>query len=325
MRRIVGVLSILLTLVLPSPGGGTQERRAVPRVAVLSGGAPDSDGCLHALRRGLAEYGYTDEGRTHELDVKWTNGAEATVNLVADLLRKHTDVLVSFSVLSHAAAKQATSTTPIIMANSSYPVETGLVRNLRRPGANLTGMATLTSEIVAKRLQLLAEAVPTAKRIAVLRGPGRVQDLFVRDAKNAAARLGVHLEVLHVSSANDIAAAFGTAARSGAKAVMATQSPLFGVHTPLMAQLGLRHRMATLSGEAAAPEAGVLLFYGPNVWENCRQAAKYVDRVLRGANAGDLPIEQPTKLELVVNIKTARALGLTIPPVVLVRADRVIE
>ena len=214
---------------------------------------------------------------------------------------------------------------PIVLASSFYPVELGVITSLAHPGGNITGVTHLTPELMAKRVQVVKEAVPAAARIAVLRVPGRVQDLVIRDMEAAARQLGIQLHVIEVRRAEDLAGAFAAVVIGHDQAVMSTQAPLFFQQGAEIAQLALKHRLPSLSGEPDAAEAGALLFYGPSIFEGCQHAAKYVDRILKGAKPADLPVEQPTKFELIVNLKTARALGLTIPPSLLQRADHVIE
>jgi len=178
---------------------------------------------------------------------------------------------------------------------------------------------------MAKRVQLLKEIVPTASRFAVLRLPGRVNDLVVRDMESAARQLGVRLQVIEVQHVEDFSSAFDAAGVGRAQAIMSTQAPLFFQNSAKIAQLALKHRLPSLSGEPNAPEAGALLFYGPSIFHGCRRAAWYVDRILKGAKPGDLPVEQPTKFELVINVKTARTLRLTVPQSLLLRADKLIQ
>ena len=212
------------------------------------------------------------------------------------------------------AVKKATTSIPIVLASSFYPVELGVIASLAHPGGNVTGVTHFAPELMAKRVQLLKEAVPKASRVAVLRLPWRVQDLVVRDMEAAARQLGVELQVIEVRTVEDLSAAFDAAQRDHAQAAMTTQGPFFNPNSTLIAQLALRHRLPSLSGEPTAPGAGALLFYGPDVFEGCQRAARYVDRILKGAKPSDLPVEQPTKIKLVVNLKTAKALGLKIAP-----------
>ena len=186
-------------------------------------------------------------------------------------------------------------------------------------------MTHFTPELMAKRVQLMKELVPKATRIAVRRLSGRLQGLVVRDMNAAARQLGIELQPIEVRGEEDIAAAFDTAIKGRAQAVMSTQGPFFWRLRSHIAQLALKHRLPSLSGEPTAAEAGSLLFYGPDVMEGCQRAAKYVDRILKGVKPADLPVEQPTKIDLVINVKPATALGLHVPQSLVLRADRVIQ
>jgi putative ABC transport system substrate-binding protein len=212
-----------------------------------------------------------------------------------------------------------------VLASSFYPVELGIVASLAHPGGNVTGLTHFTPELMAKRVQLLKDAVPAASRVAVLRLPGRVHDLVVKDMEAAARQLNVRLEVFEVRRVEDLAPAFENAVHGGAAAMMSTQGPFFFENNRRIADLALKHRLPSLSGEPDSAQAGALLFYGPHVTEGCQHAARYVDKILKGAKPADLPIEQPTKFELVINLKTAKALGLTVPQSLLVRADEIIQ
>jgi putative ABC transport system substrate-binding protein len=280
---------------------------------------------VDALKRGLGELGYV-EGRTHVFEMRWAEGRmDAFPGLAADLVQRKVDLLVSAAGPAAEAVKQATTSIPIVLASSFYPVELGIIASLARPGGNVTGVTHFTPELMAKRVQLLKEIVPTASRFAVLRLPGHIHDLVVRDMATAARQLGIHLQVLEVRHVEDLSAAFGAAAKGRADAVTSTQAPFFLQNNAKIAQLALKHRLPSLSGEPNAPEAGALVFYGPSIIEGCQRAAQYVDRILRGAKPADLPVEQPTKFHLVINLKTAKALDLTVPPSLLARADRVIQ
>jgi putative ABC transport system substrate-binding protein len=235
------------------------------------------------------------------------------------------DLIVSAAGPAAPAVKNATSTIPIVLATSFYPVEQGLIASLRHPGGNITGVTHFTPELMAKRVQLLKELLPRASRFALLRLPGTLQDLVVRDMEAAARQLGAQLQVVTVQRGEDLAAAFDTAVGARAQAIMSTQSPFFVHHNAQIAQLALKHRLPSLSGEPGAADDGALLFYGPDIFAGCGRAAMYVDRILKGARPADLPVEQPTKIDFVINLKTARALKLTIPQSLLLRADRVIQ
>jgi putative ABC transport system substrate-binding protein len=297
----------------------------VPRIGVLSGESRTHSPCLEALRRGLSELGYV-EGRTYILEPRWADGhIDPIPRLAAELVGLKVDVIVSAAGPAAAVVKDATTSIPIVLASSFYPVELGVITSLAHPGGNITGVTHLTPELMAKRVQVVKEAVPAAARVAVLRVPGRVQDLVIRDMEAAARQLGIQLQVIEVRRAEDLAGAFAAVVIGRGQAVMSTQAPLFFQQGAEIAQLALKHRLPSLSGEPNAAEAGALLFYGPSIFEGCQHAAKYVDRILKGAKPADLPVEQPTKFELIINLKTAKALGLTIPPSLLQRADQVIE
>ena len=286
---------------------------------------PDNPGCVDWVRRGLDDLGYI-EGRTHILELRWAKDrADLLPSLAADLVRINVDVIVSASAPAAPVVKEATTSIPIVLATSFYPVEAGIIRSLAHPGGNVTGVTHFTPELMAKRVQLAKELIPRATRVAVLRLPGRLQDLVVRDMDAAARELGIKLQAIDVRGVEDLSAAFDTAVNGRAQAVMSTQGPFFWRQRSQIAQLALKHRLPSLSGEPTAAEAGALLFHGPDIWEGCQRAAKYVDRILKGAKPADLPVEQPTKFDLIINVKTAKALGLRVPPLLLLRADKLIE
>ena len=296
----------------------------VPRIGVLSLEFPVKSGCVDRVRRGLDDLGYV-EGRTHILELRWAKDrVDLLPSLAADLVRLKVDVIVASSQAA-GVVKEATTSIPIVLASSFYPVEAGIIMSLAHPGGNVTGVTHFTPELMAKRVQLAKELVPRATRIALLRLPGHLQDLVVRDMGAAARQLGTEVQRIEVRSVEDLSAAFDAAVKGRAQAVMSTQSPFFWRHRTQIAQLALKHRLPSLSGEPTAAEAGTLLFYGPDVMEGCQRAAKYVDRILKGAKPADLPVEQPTKIDLIINVKTAKALGLRVPQSLLLRADRVIE
>jgi putative tryptophan/tyrosine transport system substrate-binding protein len=299
---------------------------SIPRIGVLSGIRADSDVCLQRLRQGLKQLEYV-EGKSHVLELRRSEGRHELIpRLAAELVGLNVNLIVSLFSEAHSSVKQATSTIPIVMAASTYPVEQGLVASLARPGGNVTGLATFTPELMSKRVQVLKEAVPTVSRIAVIREPGYRNDLIVRDYEAAAQKLGINMSVVEVRSPEDLDRAFQTAVRDKAQAVMSTQGPFFSVHATRIARLALTHRLSTFSGEIPrGPEGGILLAYGPSVSDDCQRAAAYVNRILKGAKPADLPVEQPTNIKLVINMKTAKALRVTIPQSILVRADHVIE
>jgi putative ABC transport system substrate-binding protein len=327
LKVVVRAIALALALApLLAPLAVDAQRPAkVPRIGVLAGGFPGADPCLEALRRGLHDAGYV-EGQTHVIEPRWSEGhAERFPLLAAELVRLQVDLIVSTAAPAAVAVKEATISIPIVLASSFYPIELGVIASLAHPGGNVTGVTHFTPELMAKRVQMLTELVPWASRFAVLRLAGRDQDLVVRDMETAARKLGVQLQVIEVGSVEGLSAAFEAAREGGAQGVMTTQAPFFLQNNATIAQLALAHRLPSISGEPNAAEAGVLLFYGPLIIEGCQRAAYYVDRILKGAKPADLPVEQPMKFKLVLNLKTAKALGLTIPPTLLVLADEVIQ
>jgi putative tryptophan/tyrosine transport system substrate-binding protein len=324
-RTCLGGLAAIGLLVIAATGTAEQGARA-PRIGVLSGQSTDKDLCLQRFRQGLSELAYV-EGKTHVLEIRRSEGRQQPIpRLAGELVGLKVDLIVSLTSEAHLSVKQATATIPFVMAVSTYPVEQGLVASLARPGGNITGLATFTPDLMAKRVQILKEAVPTVSRLAVIRQPGHRNDLIVRDYETAAQQLGINLRVVEVRGSEDLAGAFQKAVRDRAQAVMSTQGPFFAVHAARIAELALKHRLPSLSGEVPlGPEAGILLSYGPSVSDDCQRAASYVDRILKGAKPAELPVEQPKKIESIINLKTARALDLTIPPSLLIRATRIIE
>jgi len=326
MKRLIAVAVLSAACLLVARlGADAQPAGKMPRIGIVSGDEPGNSPCVDALLRGLGELGYV-EGKTHTLELRWSEGRpDAFPALAADLVRLKVDLIVSAAGPAAPAVKEATSTIPIVLASSFYPVESGIIASLARPGGNVTGVTHFTPELMAKRVQLLKEMVPGASRFAVLRLPGHMQDLIVKDLESAARRLGIRLQVIEVRRDEDLTRAFEAADAGRAQGVMSTQAPLFVHNNAPIARLALKHRLPSLSGEPGAAEAGTLLFFGPNVFEGCARAARYVDRILKGAKPADLPVEQPTKIELIVNSTTAKALGLTVPQSILARADRIVQ
>jgi ABC-type uncharacterized transport system substrate-binding protein len=314
-----------LGAVLAAPLAAEAQQAKIPKIGVLSLESPTNSACVDALQRGLNELGYV-EGKTYVAEVRWAEDRiDLLPRLAGDLVRAKVDIIVSASGPAAVVWKEATTSIPVVLASSFYPVESGVIASLAHPGGNVTGVTHFTPELMAKRVQLLKEVAPKASRFAVLRLPGRLQDLVVRDMEGAARQLGVQLQMIEVRGVEDLSAAFDAAVAGRAQGVMSTQGPFFVHNNVLIAQLALKHRLPSLSGEPNAAQDGALLFYGPNVFEGCRRAVKYIDRILKGARPADLPVEQPTKFELVINLKTAKALGLTLPPSLLLRADQVVE
>ena len=282
---------------------------------------------VDAFLRRLHELGWV-EGRNLVIEYRWAEGkVERLPELAADLVRRKVDVIVAPAGSAALAAKNATSSIPIVMIFPNDPVEMGLVASLSRPGGNITGTTfTTSSEIFGKQLQILKEAIPRVSRVAVLRNPA--DPSFARQVGelDAAARsLNVHLQHLGARGPEEFDGAFAAMARDRADALLVIATSTFLVHRSRLAELAVKARLPTMNSFREQVEAGGLMAYAVNMAAFVGHAAEYVDKILRGAKPGDLPVEQPTRFELVVNLKTAKALGITIAQAVLLRADEVIE
>ena len=306
-------------------GSFAQQQGKVWRVGILPGGplAPRKFQ-WDAFRARLTGLGYVEGNNIEYVFRPPAKEGAAFDDLAADLVRLNVDVIVATAAVAIAAAKRATQRIPIVMCPTSDPVSLGFVASLARPGGNLTGIALQYEDTTGKRLQLLREMVPHASRVAFIwnSGGGKPQ---LEAAEAAALKLGVRLQPLEVSTQESLPAAFEAAVKGRAEALMVTSTPfLFGMRSQVAA-LALKHRLPAIFPLPANADAGGLMTYGPNDSEYYRQAAVFVDKILKGAKPADLPVEQPTKFELVINRKTAKALGLTIPQSLLISADRVIE
>jgi putative ABC transport system substrate-binding protein len=286
---------------------------------------------LEGLRQGLRELGYV-EGRNVVIEYRWGQGnLETLPALAAELVHLRVDVIVTVATVVARAAQKATGTIPIVMATSADPVSGGVVASLARPGGNVTGLSLMTPDLTAKRLQLLKEAVPGLSRVAAVHDPHPPKPILAQWTKEnevAAGALGLRLQVVDLGA--DPAtwgAALASMAKAGVGGLSFIESPVFGSgsNRTRLAELAVTHRLPTIFPFREHADAGGLMSYGVNLADLFRRAAGFVDRILKGAKPADLPVEQPTKFELVINLRTAKALGLTIPPSVLARADEVIE
>jgi putative ABC transport system substrate-binding protein len=323
--RLVAIFTIAL-LAAPLTAGAQQAPKA-PRIGVLHPGAPAAASQLvAAFKQGLREHGYV-EGQNIVVERRFAEArAERLSDIAAELVRLKVDVIVTASDVGIAAVKQQTETIPIVMANSTDPVGTGFVASLARPGGNVTGLSNISPELSAKRLELLKEAVPGLSRVAIMWSPDvRGAVLDYKETENAARSLRLQLQSAEVSRADDFSRAFSALTIRRAEALIVAGSPLTYINRGQIASLAQKNRLPSMSTQREFAYAGGLITYGPNLAEQWRRAATYVDKILKGAKPGDLPVEQPTKFELVINLKTAKALGLTIPPSLLRRADQVIE
>jgi putative ABC transport system substrate-binding protein len=300
-----------------------QPTGKVPRIGVLRQGSPP-DPLVEGLRQGLRELGYV-EGRNVSIEYRWAEGRDERLpDLAADLVRLRVDVIVA-SGNGARVAKRATTTIPIVMPVAADPVGAGLVASLARPGGNVTGFAFQSEELFGKWVELLKEALPGMARLAVLsHPPTEAGQLRVIEA--AARSVGVRLHTLKVQRPDDLGPAFGEGRKDRAEALIILASPFFFAHRARLVELAAKHRLPAMYFQREfVVGSGGLMSYGPNLSELFRRAATFVDRILKGARPADLPVEQPTRFELLINMKAAKALGLTIPPSLLARADEVIQ
>jgi ABC-type uncharacterized transport system substrate-binding protein len=305
-----------------------QQQGKVVRIGLLDYGAssPSSGARWKAFRERLREMGYM-EGQNVIFESRWGDGQVGSLRgLAAELIAAKVDILVIAGSEAALAAKQATSSIPIVTATGGDLVELGLVASLARPGGNVTGVISLIGPLTSKRMELLKQVIPRASRVAILRDPvNRSSAASLRDAESAAKSLGVVVQGVDVRSPRDLDAAFLAMKRARADAVIFGENTRFIADRRHIAELAVLHRLPMMTPAKEYAEAGGLLSYGTDYPDLFRRAATFVDKILKGAKPGDLPVEQPTKFELVINLKTARALGLTIPPSLLQRADQVIE
>jgi putative ABC transport system substrate-binding protein len=303
-----------------------QQAAKVPRIGFL--GSTSASGYatqIEALRAGLRDLGYV-EGKNILIEWRFAEGNyERLPGLAAELVQLRVDVIVTHATPGTHAAKQATTTIPIVMAAVGDPVASGLVASLARPGGNMTGSAFFNLELGAKRLELLKEAVPRTKRVAVLLNlDNPVSGLIIDVMEPTAKSLKVELQQFKVRGPNEFESAFTAMAKRRVDAVVINEEPMLIANAKGIADLAAKQRLPSIGFKEIA-EAGGLMAYGVNIPEMWRRAATYIDKILKGAKPGELPIEQATRFELVINLKTAKALGITIPQSILVRADKVIE
>jgi putative ABC transport system substrate-binding protein len=319
-------ITLFAGVVAAWPLAARTQQRPVPVVGVLSpesAAIPDVKG----LREGLEEFGYV-EGRNIRYEYRWSDGNfERLDDLAAELVRLKVDVLVTYVTKASLAAKKTTATVPIVMVGTGDPVAVGLIASLGHPGGNVTGTSSLGAAVAAKQLGLLKETAPNILRYAGLWNPANVafQTLQVKEAKDAARTLGIELQLYEAEAPDEFAAAFAAIERDSIQALLVLLDPLFSNNFQALAELSVKSRLITMTGHRAFAEAGGLMTYGTNFFDQYKRAAVYVNKILKGAKPADLPVEQATKFEFVINLKTAKMLGLTIPPLVLAIADEFIE
>jgi ABC-type uncharacterized transport system substrate-binding protein len=323
------VLSILSAVVLLAVAviAEAQQPKKVPRIGYLTASTPVAQlPGTEALREGLREFGYV-EGQNIAIEFRYAEEKpERLPSLAAEMVRLKVDVIVTGGPPATRTAKETTNTVPIVMSQDSDPVGNGFVASLARPGGNITGLATLSPELSGKRLELLKEIVPKLNRVAVLgtsTNPGNAQGL--KETELAAKAFRVQLQYLDVRDPKDIEIAFREASREQADAVLVLGGPVVLPQRTKVAELAVKNRLPAIYNRPEFVEAGGLVSYSASYTDMSRRAATYVDKILKGAKPADLPVEQPTKFEFIINLKAAKQIGLTIPPNVLARADKVIK
>jgi putative ABC transport system substrate-binding protein len=303
-----------------------QQTAKIPRIGMLiSGSTSTHKSAIDAFHRGLRELGYV-EGKNVLIEYRYAEGKrERYPALAAEMVRLKPEVIVVASEGFTAAAKQATSTIPIVVAGAGDLVGSGLVASLAQPGGNITGSTTMSPDLSGKRLELLKEAVPKASRVAVLLYPAGSDLAEVKQTQAVAQALKVKIQVVEVKDPSEFQSAYAAMRRENANALILIQGSFTGFHRKELIELGIKNRLPTMCEVARWTEDGCLISYGPDLNYQWNRAAVFVDKILKGRTPADLPVEQPMKFEFIVNLKAAKQIGLTIPPNVLVRADRVIR
>jgi putative ABC transport system substrate-binding protein len=323
IRRIYfGVVSALIITVSQTNFATAAEK--IPHVGLLFVGGKDQPH-LEAFKQGLRELGYA-EGKNINFEYRYAEGKmERLDELAIELVRDKVDVIVTTSSNSAQAARKATRTIPIVMTTGS-PVEQGLAESLAKPGGNVTGLSVLVSDLSGKRVELLKEAVPKISRAAALWTPRSSESVIgLQETRDAAQALSVPLYSMEVATVNDFAGAFAKLPKAKVNALIVVLSPMVTLNSKTIVEFALKYRLPSVYPTRQFAEEGGMMAYGPLIGDLYHRAATYVDKILKGANPADLPVEQPTKFEFVINLKTAKALGLTIPQSVLLRADEVIQ
>ena len=322
-RNLVGIVALVLTFVMCGVVAEAQQKK-IPRIGVLFIGSKNQPH-LEAFKQGLRERGYT-EGKNILFEYRYAEGNNDRLpQLAAELVRDKVDVIVTTASVSALAARRVTKTIPIVMT-SGNPLESGLAASLAKPGGNVTGLTVLSVDLSGKRVELLTETFPKTTRIAALQSP---QDFEAgagyKETQEAAKAFSLRLHPVEVQSANDFEPAFAQMNKAGETALLVILSPMITFNSRRIVELALKYRLPGMYPTKQFAEEGGLMSYGPLIGDLYRRAATYVDKILKGANPGELPVEQPTKFELVINLKTAKQIGVTIPANVLARADRVIK
>ena len=312
---------LLLAVTLTASG---QPAAKLPQVGSLTAGFSTATPTLGPFAEVLAAFGYID-GKTIHLQLRYAEGqVDRLPALAAELVQANVDVIVAWGIEPLEAARKATSRIPIVFVGRGDPVAAGVVTSLAKPGGNVTGISLGGPQIAGKRLELLRDALPGLSRVALLRDPSSEPGL-VRETEAAARALNIRIVDVQVRTPADFDRAFGTAVRQGAQALVINETSMLSAHRDKLAELSLTNRLPAIGLFRSSAETGFLMSYGPDATDLRKRAASFVDRILRGAKPADLPFEQPTKFDLAINRKTAKALGLTIPAASLMRADLIVE
>jgi len=325
-RKWLRVVAIVVAFAMCDAAVEAQQTAKIPRLGYLMAFSPDQSLDLKAFRQGLATLGYV-EGKNIVIEYRYAEGKlNRLPDLAAELVALKVDIIVALNPPSALAAKHATKTIPIVMRSTDDPVTTGLVESLARPGGNVTGLTSMATDLIGKRLEILKEAIPRISRVAVLRNPSAADaSLKWQEVETAARALKLQIHSVEVSRPNDFEGAFKAAIKNRDQALFVLRNPLIVNNGTKIAELAIKNRLPAMYDDHEFVDAGGLMSYGTDLADLHRRAATYVDKILKGRTPADLPVERPMKFEFVVNLKAAKQIGLTIEPNVLVRADRVIR
>ena len=327
MVKQLAALIVATAMLMIANHAEAQQAKKIPRIGLLRATTPSLAAPFNqAFQQGLRDLGY-EEGKNILIEYRFAEGMPArTPDLVAEFVRINVDIIIAPGMNEALAAKDATTTIPIVTVVASDPVGSGLVDSLARPGRNITGLTAISAELSGKRLEILKEAIPGVSYIAVLSNPAEPgAALAIKELEAPAQALGIRLQMFAVKGPNDFDRAFEAMKKKRIGALFILRGPVTNTNQPQILKLAAKNRLPTMSSRSGFAEAGGLMFYGVNDADLFRRAATYVDKILKGAKPADLPVEQPKKFEFIINLKTAKQIGLTIPPNVLVRADRVIK